>query len=235
MKTSWLAASFVLHAAAIGTALGVAAYAAGGPRTPPRVALQVTEASRPAAPPAVAIPEPLVEPAVVEVEAALPEVLLSEPIAAPPVRLFERVTASAPNADAWSRMSIRRVPPRVTAAPAAVPVEPAQPVEPAEPAADVQAQARADNPPPAYPDAERLRGHEGTVRILVHVDETGAVTAAELKVPSPHPGLNREALRAVRGWRFEPARRRGVPTAGTTEVSVVFRLTDRRTGPQVGR
>lgn len=61
--------------------------------------------------------------------------------------------------------------------------------------------------------------------MLVFVDEAGAVLAAELAEASSHPGLNRAALRAVRKWRFSPARRDGLLAAGTTEVVVEFRLT----------
>ena len=45
-----------------------------------------------------------------------------------------------------------------------------------------------------------------------------------MKSPSAHPGLNREALRAVRRWRFEPAMRDGTPVAGETDVVIQFRI-----------
>jgi protein TonB len=59
-------------------------------------------------------------------------------------------------------------------------------------------------PAPRYPMDARRRGEEGTVVVEFTVDASGRVIAAEAKQPSPWASLNREALRAVRSWKFPP-------------------------------
>ncbi|MGB3965741.1 MAG: energy transducer TonB, partial [Planctomycetota bacterium] len=108
------------------------------------------------------------------------------------------------------------------ASPPALPVPP----PPSAASAVVDAKPDADNPPPEYPADDRIRGHEGTVVVAVDLDARGVVLVAALATPSPFPGLNRAALRAVRAWRFEPARAHGVAVPGRLEIPIVFRLTD---------
>lgn len=229
MRPSWFVTSLLLHAAAIGAALGGSAFATRVERQPPRVELQDLSARSPAAPP-LAPPVVVVREAPrVAVEPALTEVEIVEPFV-PPEELPQVVTEvfERPELRAWSLLPVRRSKP-VSDASAPVTIESTEPSRSDEPAAratpDVEAVPLADNPPPDYPEHDRLRGHEGTVRVLVFVDEHGAVLAAELAEPSAHAGLNRAALRAVRAWRFSPAQRDGAAAAGTTEVLVEFRLT----------
>lgn len=59
-------------------------------------------------------------------------------------------------------------------------------------------------PAPRYPLDARRRGQEGTVVVEFTVDASGRVIAAETKQASPWDSLNREALRAVRSWKFPP-------------------------------
>ena len=59
-------------------------------------------------------------------------------------------------------------------------------------------------PAPRYPLDARRRGQEGTVVVEFTVDASGQVIAAETKQASPWDSLNREALRAVRSWKFPP-------------------------------
>ncbi len=218
MRPSWIVLSLLVHGVAISAALGLGARAGTRAEPPrPRVELQASEASAPVAslPPLPVVEDedspiadaPLTETLVVEppvVEAAPLEGERREP---PVVPLLQRVV----------------MPP-----PAAVPMaSPPAPV-PAPPQAFVEAMPRADNEPPDYPEHDRLLGHEGTVVLTVSVDAYGLVLAAELRTPSPHPGLNREALRAVRRWRFTPAQQDGVHVASTTDVSIRFQLHDRQ-------
>ncbi|MBL8753874.1 MAG: TonB family protein [Planctomycetes bacterium] len=93
----------------------------------------------------------------------------------------------------------------------------------------IDAVRAADNEAPRFPEAERRAGHEGTVVVAVEVDAAGRVVSVELQSGCRWPGLNREALRAVRGWRFEPARRVGVAVPTSTMVTVEFRLQDAAT------
>lgn len=140
-------------------------------------------------------------------------------------RLRERAVLKRPAQP--SAFAVEPVATPVDAASAAVEVvavvdSVAPPPQPA--AAYVSARPRADNAAPEYPASERAMGHEGTVVVDVRIDAQGIVVDVSLAEPSAYPGLNRAALRAVRGWRFEPATQDGVPVAGRLEVPVVFRL-----------
>ena len=83
------------------------------------------------------------------------------------------------------------------------------------------------NPWPRYPAAARRRGVEGQVLVQVAVSAEGKVEGVELLRSSGNSLLDRAALEALARWRFEPARAAGQPVAGTVEIPVTFRLTDR--------
>ncbi len=57
--------------------------------------------------------------------------------------------------------------------------------------------------------------------IDVHIDATGRVVDAEMLVPV-HPGYDPELMRAARDWRYEPARRDGVPVPTRRRVEVAL-------------
>lgn len=84
--------------------------------------------------------------------------------------------------------------------------------------------AYGSNPKPNYPQAAKRRGMAGVVELLVRVDEKGMAVTVELKHSSGFSVLDREALKAVAQWRFEPARRGGVAVAGEVVVPIRFRL-----------
>ena len=227
MRPTWLLVSFALHAAAIGVALGGGAYAASAARRAPRVELQSRSAQAPAVPEQAPLPEVQRQTQRVVVEAPLVDPQIVEPILPPDTSpsVAETPYAEPEPERSWSLVPVRAKAPVAEAVPAASPPVPASVGAIASP--EVRAEPQADNPPPEYPEAERVRGHEGNVRVLVFVDENGLVRAAELIEASPHAGLNRAALRAVRAWRFTPARRDGAAIAGTTEVTIEFRLAER--------
>jgi protein TonB len=83
---------------------------------------------------------------------------------------------------------------------------------------------RGRNRGPTYPEQARRLGQQGVVTLLLDVDASGAVTAAEVLVSSGHRLLDAEALRCVSAWRFEPARRDGSPVASRVEQQVGFEL-----------
>ncbi|MCC7243606.1 MAG: energy transducer TonB [Acidobacteria bacterium] len=58
--------------------------------------------------------------------------------------------------------------------------------------------------------------------IDVRIDETGRVVDVTL-VTSAHPRYDFELMRAARNWRYEPARRAGLPVASQKRVEVVLR------------
>lgn len=83
-----------------------------------------------------------------------------------------------------------------------------------------------ENPPPEYPAAARRRGFEGLVILSVTVGTDGRARDVVLKSSSGHEILDRSALRAVRGWRFDPATRLGIPFVMTVDVPIRFELRD---------
>lgn len=214
MRPPWLVLSLVVHSVAIGAAVGLAVHAGGHKPPPPRVEVTPTLASAPAAPPTQPVPPVEAEAAVADTQ--LLDVQVVEPIEPPTPP--ERASESLPRAVAAP--TLQRV---VAAAPVAEPPVEVAP-ESAEPSATVEAVRCADNPPPNYPEHERRLGHEGVVVLVVRVGVDGLVTAIEVKSPSPYPGLDREAVRAVRRWRFEPAQRHGKPVVSDTDVTVEFQL-----------
>ena len=81
------------------------------------------------------------------------------------------------------------------------------------------------NPPPRYPKQARRRKLQGTVTVLVDVDERGVATKIVIQSSSGHKILDREAERAVRNWRFVPAKRDGRAVVSKVLVPVEFKLT----------
>jgi periplasmic protein TonB len=84
----------------------------------------------------------------------------------------------------------------------------------------------AANPIPRYPEAARANGWEGVVMLSVSVAADGRAESVSIGKSSGHSLLDAAAVDAVRRWRFEPARRAGVPVAGTATVPIRFRLED---------
>lgn len=72
-----------------------------------------------------------------------------------------------------------------------------------------------------YPEEAKRERIEGVVVIGLRVDAEGVVTEARV-VRGLGGGLSEAALRAVRSWRFEPARKAGEPVPVRFEVTVSF-------------
>ena len=79
-------------------------------------------------------------------------------------------------------------------------------------------------PAPIFPDEARKAKISGTVLLLVEVDENGRPMKIAVRRSSGHDVLDAAALRAVRNWRFEPARLDGKPVDARLEVPVRFAL-----------
>ncbi len=78
---------------------------------------------------------------------------------------------------------------------------------------------------PAYPEQERESRIQGTVVLAVDVGTEGIVTDVKVeKGIAGHPAFGDAAVRAVRQWRFEPARLDGKPVSMTIKVPVKFAL-----------
>jgi periplasmic protein TonB len=80
------------------------------------------------------------------------------------------------------------------------------------------------NPEPEYPLANRQRGEQGVVTVLLRISEAGEVMEVELVNTSGHSALDESARRAVQRWRFRPATRNGVPIPGSIRTAIHFRL-----------
>jgi len=78
---------------------------------------------------------------------------------------------------------------------------------------------------PLYPLQAKARGIEGEVVLRVTIDENGAVRSAKVETSSGDASLDLSALTTVRDqWRFEPARRNGMPVECEVLVPVRFRM-----------
>ncbi len=78
-------------------------------------------------------------------------------------------------------------------------------------------------PDPKYSKLARRANREGTVVLWMIVGPDGV--PHDLKVVQPLGlGLDEEALKAVRKWRFAPARKNGVPVAAQVRIEVNFRV-----------
>ena len=80
-------------------------------------------------------------------------------------------------------------------------------------------------PDPEYSDQARKARYQGTVVLWLVIDADGL--PQNLKVQrSLGMGLDEEAIKAVKRWRFEPAMRNGQPVPVMINVEVNFRLYD---------
>ena len=80
------------------------------------------------------------------------------------------------------------------------------------------------NTPPQYPDRARRKRQEGTVLLLVSVDQQGRPSSVTVKTSSGYMLLDQAAAGAVSSWRFTPATVSGVPVRSRVIVPIEFRL-----------
>jgi TonB family protein len=79
-------------------------------------------------------------------------------------------------------------------------------------------------PEPGYTPAARKAKIEGEVALSIVIDAQGNVTEVKQTSDPLGGGLDESAAATVRTWKFEPARRAGVPVAVKTRVKVTFKL-----------
>ena len=77
---------------------------------------------------------------------------------------------------------------------------------------------------PAYPEAARRTGIEGTTSLNVRILEDGSVGEVIVAQSAGHAGLDQAAIDAVQRWRFEPARHGGHPVPVWVTLPIRFRL-----------
>jgi TonB family protein len=75
---------------------------------------------------------------------------------------------------------------------------------------------------PIYPEAARKKGVEGWVELAFTVTPNGTVENVEVRNASPANVFDDAAVRAIRGWRFEPVERDGERVAQRAMVRLRF-------------
>lgn len=80
------------------------------------------------------------------------------------------------------------------------------------------------NPPPDYPSIAQRRRYQGTVILDVYVLENGQVGDLRVAESSNYSLLDRAALKAVRRWQFDPARKGDREVAMWVKVPIRFDL-----------
>lgn len=83
------------------------------------------------------------------------------------------------------------------------------------------------NPAPVYPEAARRNGWEGLVLLKVLVSKEGACEKISVVKSSGHSVLDKSALRAVKDWKFLPARAGAMSFSSWIKVPVRFVLVDK--------
>jgi len=150
--------------------------------------------------------------------ASLEPPLQAAPAPGPQVEAAPEAAPSSPLALAGQGASVASAPgPRVSPSAAA----------PATPAAEPHVGARPDyayNPPPDYPLALREQGIGGVVWLRVWVDGDGRPGEIRLARGSGYRLLDDAAVRAVRHWRFVPARSGDQTMASWVEFPIRFAL-----------
>ncbi len=81
---------------------------------------------------------------------------------------------------------------------------------------------------PRYPRKARRAGWEGTTLLKVLVNPDGAPGHVALERTSGFDILDEAAVKAVRRWRFHPARRGVAPLSTWVRIPVAFRLKEVR-------
>ncbi len=76
---------------------------------------------------------------------------------------------------------------------------------------------------PKYTEDAKDAKVEGTVLLLVVIDEQGKVAVKEILRPL-YPSLDASAVETVAGWEFEPARKAGKPVAVEARIEIHFKL-----------
>jgi len=156
-------------------------------------------------------------------ELAMAESLLSRPMAKQPRR------EDAPPAEDVSQLAPSAPP--IRRQPAVLDMATVE-VRPPVPSSQYQAAGTNDrtpprllrNRPPTYPARATVDRLQGTVLLRLGITVDGRVADVEVFTSSGHGVLDAAAVRAVRSWRFAPARRDGRPVAATVRLPVRFVL-----------
>jgi|GEM_PF-5508741 len=89
---------------------------------------------------------------------------------------------------------------------------------------DAQPLSRFRNTAPLYPRLARVEGWQGAVLVRAWVTPLGGVASVRVAESSGRGILDQAAAAAVRGWKFQPARRKGQAVASIVDVPITFQL-----------
>ncbi len=82
---------------------------------------------------------------------------------------------------------------------------------------------------PTYPIRAKDRGIEGWVVVSFTISKTGSVAEASVTANHPNSIFNKEALRAIKKWKYNPKIEDGEPVERSgIEVKLNFTLTNKR-------
>jgi protein TonB len=79
---------------------------------------------------------------------------------------------------------------------------------------------------PVYPDEAKRRDLEGTLKLMLKIDDLGRVLSAEVVEATPPGVFDKAALAAFRDARFTPAMKDGRPVRYQAYIRVDFKLED---------
>lgn len=83
---------------------------------------------------------------------------------------------------------------------------------------------------PIYPEQALADKREASVKVRIHVDETGVVTQVDTPEPAGH-GFDQAAIEAAEQYLFEPAEFDGKPGPIVVETVIHFKLTEQEEPP----
>lgn len=84
-----------------------------------------------------------------------------------------------------------------------------------------------ENPSPGYPAMAREQGYEGVVLVKAEVLTNGRVGQTVVRKSSGYAILDQAAVSAVKTWKFEPAKKSGIPYKTWAELPIKFVISDR--------
>ena len=79
---------------------------------------------------------------------------------------------------------------------------------------------------PVYPEEAKQRDIEGTLKLMLKIDDLGRVMSAEVVEATPADVFDKAALAAFRDARFTPAMKDGRPVRYQAYIRVDFKLVD---------
>ncbi|MCF6248120.1 MAG: energy transducer TonB [Desulfobacula sp.] len=77
---------------------------------------------------------------------------------------------------------------------------------------------------PTYPVVARKRGYHGTVELMVLVSKKGTVSSLKIFKSSKYKSLDRQAVKTVKTWLFEPGKKNGRPEEMWVKIPIKFEL-----------